>query len=110
MNNNSQILKGVLEGCILQIINYKEETYGYEVVTELRNYGFKSASESTIYPILTRLEKRGVLSSCKKPSPLGPQRKYYSLTCLGEEELQGFKDLWDELKGFVDGLLVKGSE
>ncbi len=110
MNNNSQILKGVLEGCILQIVNYKRETYGYEVVMELREYGFQKVSESTIYPILKRLEKRGVLSYCKKPSPLGPQRKYYSLTVFGKEELLNFKNLWDELKIFVDGVFVKGGQ
>lgn len=110
MNNNSQILKGVLEGCILQIVNYKRETYGYEVVMELREYGFQKVSESTIYPILKRLEKRGVLSCFKKPSPLGPQRKYYSLTVFGKEELLNFKNLWDELKIFVDGVFVKGGQ
>ena len=86
MQDKSQLLKGVLEGCILKIVKHKKETYGYEVVTELRTFGFGQCTEGTVYPLLTRLEKRKSLASQKKESPLGPQRKYYSLTEEGEQE------------------------
>ncbi len=56
MNNNSQILKGILEGCILSIIS-KEETYGYELLTKLKGCGFEDIVEGTLYPLLLRLEK-----------------------------------------------------
>ena len=104
MQDKSQLLKGVLEGCILKIVKHKKETYGYEVVTELRTFGFGQCTEGTVYPLLTRLEKRKSLASQKKESPLGPQRKYYSLTEEGEKELEEFTRTWDEFKGFVDGI------
>ncbi|MCR6515662.1 MAG: PadR family transcriptional regulator [Clostridium sp.] len=105
MNNNSQMLKGILEGCILQIINTKKETYGYEIVSEIQHYGFKDISEGTIYPLLTRLQKGGLLNSIKKPSPLGPNRKYYSITNEGLKELKDFKETWIELNIFVSNIL-----
>ena len=104
MQNKSQLLKGVLEGCILKIVKHKVETYGYEVVTEMRNLGFGQCNEGTIYPLLTRLEKKKSLKSQKKESPFGPQRKYYSLTEDGEKELIEFHDTWLEFKEFVDGV------
>ena len=102
INDKSQLLKGVLEGCILNIIKLKEETYGYEIVTELRTYGFGQCTEGTIYPLLTRLEKKGLLKSRKKESPYGPQRKYYSLSEMGEEELKEFYQTWIGFKDFVE--------
>ena len=53
---SSQMLKGMLEGCILKIISQKE-TYAYEISKELENYGFGTISEGTIYPIILRLQK-----------------------------------------------------
>lgn len=104
MNDNSQLLRGLLEGCILEIVRKKDETYGYEVVTDLRNNGFPDCSEGTVYPLLTRLEKRGSLTSKKKESPYGPMRKYYSLTKKGLEELAWFNDAWIDIKNVVDGI------
>lgn len=102
MNDKSQLLKGVLEGCILNIIRHKGETYGYEVVLELRKYGFGQCTEGTIYPLLTRLEKKGLLNNKKKESPHGPMRKYYSLAPEGEKSLDEFYDTWIEFKDFVE--------
>lgn len=54
--DKAQLLKGILEGCILKIID-NHETYGYEIVTKLQEYGFSDAKEGTLYPLLLRLEK-----------------------------------------------------
>lgn len=102
MNNKSQLLKGVLEGCILKIIMFKKEAYGYEIVTELKNYGFGQCTEGTIYPLLTRLEKKEKLKSEKKDSPFGPKRKYYSLTKKGVKDLDDFFKTWISFKSFVE--------
>lgn len=66
MQDKSQLLKGVLEGCILKIVKHKKETYGYEVVTELRTFGFGQCTEGTVYPLLTRLEKKKKFSFTKE--------------------------------------------
>lgn len=78
----SQMLKGTLEGCILGILSQKE-TYGYEISSQLAAYGFGTIPEGTIYPLLLRLEKNGLVSAAFRPSELGPKRKYYSLTPAG---------------------------
>jgi PadR family transcriptional regulator PadR len=100
----TQILKGILEGCILLIIS-KENTYGYGILEILKHNGFSDITEGTIYPILIRLEKQGMLSSQLKESPLGPRRKYYSLTQKGESELSEFLQEWELLSKNVDGLI-----
>jgi PadR family transcriptional regulator PadR len=100
----AQILKGILEGCILLIIS-KENTYGYGILEILKHNGFSDITEGTIYPILIRLEKQGMLSSQLKESPLGPRRKYYSLTQKGESELSEFLQEWESLSKNVDGLI-----
>ena len=99
--DRSQLNRGTLEGCIVEIIS-KEETYGYEIVTRLQDYGFIDAKEGTIYPILVRLEKKNIISSVYKESPLGPKRKYYFLTKDGEEFLEEFIKVWNEVKDSVD--------
>lgn len=106
MSKNSQMLKGILEGCILKIISIKE-TYGYELVESLNDGGFKDMTEGSVYPLLLRLEKKGFINSVKKPSPLGPKRKYYFLTPLGHEELSDFLLGWSHLKTTIDYFIEK---
>lgn len=104
----SQMLKGMLEGCILEIIN-KKETYAYEISKKLNSYGFGEISEGTIYPIILRLQKNNMIEGTLKDSNSGPKRKYYSLTKEGEEALENFKKDWSELDLAVNTLL-KGKE
>ncbi|WP_291580305.1 PadR family transcriptional regulator [Clostridium sp. UBA6640] len=104
MANTTQILKGLLEGCILNIVS-KNETYGYEICEKLIEFGFKDISEGSVYPILIRLEKKKSLYSIMKKSPLGPMRKYYYLTEEGMEELKEFISSWGEIKRNIDNVL-----
>ncbi len=103
----SQMLKGTLEGCILKIIS-RRETYGYEISQELQQYGFTDISEGTIYPLLLRLEKSGLLTAEYRESPLGPRRKYFSLSVEGQAELSGFYANWQELENAVNNLFLHG--
>lgn len=103
----SQMLKGTLEGCILKVISEKE-TYGYEISESLKEYGFLEISEGTIYPMLLRLEKNGLIVAVKKDSPVGPKRKYFSLTKYGENELKEFYSNWIELSQAVNSVLKNG--
>jgi len=104
MSNSSQLLKGILEGCILKIISEKE-TYGYELYNSLKTTGFDDLSEGTLYPLLIRLEKNELLSSVSRDSPLGPKRKYYSLTKIGQGELIDFCMSWDKISKSVNRIL-----
>ncbi len=99
----SQMLKGTLEGCILKVISQKE-TYGYEISEKLREYGFSNISEGTIYPLLLRLEKNGLIIAQYRESPVGPKRKYFSLAQAGKEEMDRFYSSWIELKNAINKL------
>ncbi|MBF4695981.1 PadR family transcriptional regulator [Fusibacter ferrireducens] len=99
------MLKGTLEGCILKVISHKE-TYGYEISQALQTYGFSNISEGTIYPILLRLEKSGLIIAQHRTSPLGPKRKYFSISQTGQLELETFLSNWQELKTAVDTLFL----
>ncbi len=88
--DNAQLLKGVLEGCVLAVID-KGETYGYEIIGELEKSGFDEIGEGTLYPVLTRLDKSGLIACRRAKSPLGPVRKYYSITPQGRSFLAEFK-------------------
>ncbi|MGA9287804.1 MAG: PadR family transcriptional regulator [Anaerobacillus sp.] len=103
----TQMLKGIIDGCILAIIK-EGEVYGYELAAKLDTYGFESFSEGTIYPILIRLQKDKLIQSTLKKSTAGPKRKYYSLTEAGEEELESFKKRWCDLSMAVNQILNKG--
>lgn len=89
--DDTQLLKGILEGCVLGIIQ-KGETYGYAILSELEKAGFDEVGEGTLYPVLTRLDKKGFISCRKTKSPLGPVRKYYSITEEGFQKLEAFKE------------------
>ncbi|GAA0115331.1 PadR family transcriptional regulator [Clostridium senegalense] len=103
MGEKSQFFKGLLEGCILKIIN-DGEVYGYEIAEKLKDYGIEEVSEGTIYPLLLRLEKNGFVNSVKKKSVLGPKRKYYSLSFLGKNELNNFYENWKELRNSINNI------
>ena len=100
----TQLLKGVLEGCVLLVVSEKE-TYGYEMVARLKEVGFKDIIGGTVYPLLQKLEKNGYLSSRMKPSPDGPDRKYYSITTAGVEHYEQFKIQWANFSENVDAVI-----
>lgn len=107
--STSQILKGILEGCLLAVISEKE-IYGYEMIEKLHIHGFSMVKEGSIYPLLLRLKKEGLLVTFSKTVPSGgPKRKYYRLTEKGEEELLLFKKNWNQISSGVNKLL-SGSE
>ncbi len=102
--DKSQLMRGTLEGCILKVIS-KKTTYGYEILEYLKNNGFDDIAEGTLYPLLMRLEKQGNVSSEMLPSPLGPKRKYYSITDKGRGYLSEFELCWGHMNSVVRKLL-----
>lgn len=102
--DDTQLMKGILEGCVLAIIS-EGETYGYEILQKLSEFGFDSLQEGTMYPVLTRLEKKGYIGCRKAKSPLGPIRKYYSLTDSGAEYLAGFRESYQRITKCANAVL-----
>ncbi len=102
--DESQLLKGILEACVLQLIS-KKETYGYEIIVALAEAEFDNIIEGTLYPILGRLEKKQYIQCRKAKSPLGPIRKYYSITPMGEGALREYKKLYTRITVKTNALL-----
>lgn len=97
------MLKGSLEGCVLEIIS-RDKTYGYEIAQQLRKLGFTEVVEGTVYTILVRLERNNLVSCEKKPSDMGPPRKFYTLTETGRDELRYFWEKWNFVSSKINEL------
>lgn len=96
MKGLTELLKGALEGIVLQRIS-QGETYGYEITNYLIDLGFEDIVEGTVYTVLLRLEKKGLLAVQRRKSEMGPPRKFYSLNEAGEQYLSEFWQKWNFL-------------
>ncbi len=103
LENLTEMLKGVLEGCVLEMIN-REETYGYEITRRLNALGFTEVVDGTVYTILVRLERNRLVEITKKPSDMGPPRKFFALNDAGREELRKFWERWGFLSSKMSEL------
>lgn len=103
-HQDPQLLKGVLPLLLLRLLDRRED-YGYSVVVRLRDLGFDGLNEGTVYPALTRMEKRGFLTSRLVRSSSGPARKYYRLSATGRDELAQATGAWQHLTANVDRAL-----
>lgn len=107
MKNITEMLKGILEGCVLEIIN-QGETYGYDITQQLRELGFEDVVEGTVYTITTRLEKNKLVNVEKRTSTIGPPRKFYSLNETGQNKLKEFWNSWAFISDKCNELYRKG--
>src|SRR5262249_36102610 len=104
----SQLRRGVLELCILQVLR-QDASYGYEIVTTLDSLGPLAAGENTIYPLLRRLKADGLLETFTRESPSGPPRQYYRLTADGRRRLATLDREWSAMVDAVARCMRKGS-
>lgn len=91
---DAQLKRGILDACVLSIVN-REETYGYKLVVDAKD--IIELSESTLYPILRRLEQSGYLETFTKEFQ-GRLRKYYKITPTGLKKLVEYKIDWLEMQ------------
>lgn len=100
----SQIMRGTLEYCVLSLLK-SQTRYGYEILQELGKYSTLSSSESSIYPLLRRLQKEGYLEAVWKEAVEGlPPRKYYSITSKGEHYLVAMDKEWQKMHKAITNL------
>lgn len=97
-------LKSALDLCVLSVL-LDGPTYGYGLIERLAERGLSLVAEGSVYPLLTRLEKRGLLSSERVPSSDGPPRKYYSITADGRYALQVGTAEWSEATAQISEVL-----
>ena len=107
MDGLTEMLKGTLEGCVLEIIG-GEETYGYAITRRLNGLGFTDVVEGTVYTILLRLERNGLVQVAKQASEVGPPRKFYTLNDAGRAELAAFWAKWQYVSARIDSLKEGG--
>ncbi|MEP7766243.1 PadR family transcriptional regulator, partial [Sanguibacter sp. 26GB23] len=100
ITRDPQLLKGILPTLILAALG-RQETYGYELVTRLRDAGLADIAPGTVYPVLTRLERDGSLEAHLVASPSGPARKYYRPTAAGLTRLADGTSAWNALADIV---------
>jgi len=101
-NVRAQMRKGLLEYCILSILD-KREAYASVIIDELKSVGM-IVVEGTLYPLLIRLKNQGLLAYRWEESTQGPPRKYYVLTDQGREQLGQMDTAWNELVESIQSL------
>jgi PadR family transcriptional regulator, regulatory protein PadR len=104
----SQLRKGVVELAVLASIG-RGETYGYRIVADLQQLDRLQLTESTVYPVLARLARDGMLAIRTDESPSGPNRRYYRLTPAGRERLRRMAECWRSVSASLRGLLEGAS-
>jgi len=105
----AQVRKGLVELCIMAALR-KGEAYGYELLQALGNAEGLAITESTVYPILSRLTREGCVRVRAAPSPAGPPRRYYRLTPLGLARLRQMEEYWKDIEESTNSLIEGGSE
>lgn len=108
MSPSAQMRKGVLEYCVLACVA-SESTYGFEIAKRLAQYPDLLTSEGTLYPLLSRLRKQGLVETVWKESDLGPPRRYYSLTHEGKKSLTSFSRAWRPFSAAVTTILQEAT-
>ena len=103
----SQLRRGALEFCVLALLRDRER-YGFELVQTLSAVDGMVTSEGTVYPLLGRLRRDGVVSTTWRESSSGPPRRYYRLTPAGKGVLAEFTHEWRRFRDGVDTLLRTG--
>lgn len=101
-NAKAQMRKGMLEFCILLMLRH-HEAYTGDILKQLQEHGLLVV-EGTLYPLLSRLKKDGLLTYRWEESVQGPPRKYFTLTNLGRIRLDDLTAAWDELETVVHNL------
>jgi PadR family transcriptional regulator PadR len=100
----SELRRGVLEKCVLAVVR-ERESYGFEIVRVLSRAGGLVTSEGTIYPLLARLRRDGLVTTTWQESGAGPPRRYYRITSEGRRALDTFAGDWQKFKAAVDAAL-----
>jgi PadR family transcriptional regulator, regulatory protein PadR len=108
-NQVAQMRRGVLPYCVLAMLRDRH-MYGFELVRALAGIDGMVTGEGTIYPLLARLRRQGLVETTWQESASGPPRRYYRLTPAGRSALTEFAAAWAPLRDSVDGLMTPNSE
>lgn len=100
----TNLRRGALEYCVLALLR-NGESYGLDIAHALSTDGVLITSEGTLYPLLARLRRNGLVSTSWRESSTGPPRRYYRLTTQGAAALTAFERAWRPFRDAVDRTL-----
>lgn len=100
-------MRGVLAPCVLALVA-ERESYGYELAQSLDNAGLGPIQGGTLYPVLLRLQRIGLVTASWQDGTAGPARKYYRITAAGRETLRHATADWAEFSAGVASILREG--
>jgi PadR family transcriptional regulator, regulatory protein PadR len=103
-SRRSQLLRGVLDLCLLAVME-EGPAYGYEMTKRLRARGLSIVGEGSIYPLLGRLEREGLVETYRAASDGGPPRKYYRPSPEGRRALAAGVSEWRAARDALDAVL-----
>ncbi|MFJ6866740.1 PadR family transcriptional regulator [Streptomyces termitum] len=101
----AQLRKGVMEYCVLALMRDRPR-YGVELLHALGESGALATSQGTVYPLLSRLRRDGLVTTTWQESASGPPRRYYALTDGGRAALDEFTHVWPDFRDTVDAFLT----
>ena len=101
----SHLRRGSVEYCVLALLR-DGEAYGLDIGARLSADGILMNGEGTLYPLLARLRRQGLVETSWRESPSGPPRRYYSLTPAGRQSLPQFTTVWSQFRDAVDSALL----
>ncbi|WP_410813559.1 PadR family transcriptional regulator [Micromonospora sp. 067-2] len=104
-DRQTQLLRGALDMCLLALLT-REPAHGYELVRRMEAAGFGTISYGTIYPLLTRMRRLGLVADEQQVSPTGPPRKVYALTRSGRVHLDAWQRQWIRFADTVGAILT----
>jgi PadR family transcriptional regulator PadR len=102
----SDLLRGVLDLCVLGVLDV-DPAHAYEVVERLRARGFDTVGYGTIYPLVTRLRRQGLVEQVSVPSPSGPARKILAVTASGREAMSAWRIRWEQSTAAVTRVMLE---
>ncbi|MFI6759540.1 PadR family transcriptional regulator [Micromonospora sp. NPDC050417] len=105
-DRQTQLLRGALDMCLLALLA-KEPAHGYELVRRIDDAGFDAVGYGTIYPLLTRMRRLGLVADELQTSPSGPPRKVYALTDEGRTRLHTWSRQWTDFVQTVNATLTE---
>ncbi|MEZ5157203.1 MAG: PadR family transcriptional regulator [Candidatus Nanopelagicales bacterium] len=100
-----RLRRGAIEPCVLALLS-EQSAYAHDVVSALGRQPGLVISEGTLYPMLSRLRREGLVATEWRESPSGPPRRYYRLTQSGRAAVEDFRSAWQTFRTGVDAVLA----
>lgn len=104
-DRRTQLLRGALDTCLLALLA-REPTHAYDLVVRLEQHGLPGVGYGTVYPLMGRLRRQGLVRERTEPSPSGPPRKVFEVSPTGRDALAEWTRQWVATTSDINGLLA----